>query len=249
MSSRCRSDLPLVAAAALGWVVIALGALPGGVLAPLATVLALILPGYCVVRAVDPRRVLAGSELLALTLGVGIGVTIVAGLALNFLGGLRSGSWVAALAGISLAAALVTWKRGGSLSPRGLPAVRVPLRAAMLTTLVGAVLAAALLVAVRGAEDARARVQFSQLWIDPAGAKRVGVRNLTARHETYRLTLSGAGAGRAWQLSLAPGATWTSPPVSAPSSPRLTALRALLQPLRPGERTLSVTLWVPPQRP
>jgi uncharacterized membrane protein len=264
-----RPHLTLALAASL--MVLALSLLPdSNVIARTAVALplVLILPGYAVVSAAFPEATLGIAERFALSLGLSLLLCVAGGIVIDWTPwGLRAGSWIVLLGGITLAACFVSLARSGHLaapaeagtrvvawgsepSPRAFRLWRV--RDLTLFVLAVAMSVAAGWAAIAGAEVPREG--FSQLWmlpLDGGSGVRLGMRSeeFAATDYTVRLVADDTTVLRSQQVRLEPGAQWetTVPlPTLAPTSQLEALLYRADAPQQPYRRVVLRTGALPP---
>lgn len=176
----------------------------------------LAMPGYLLAQLLlGPGT--TGLERTLAAVGLALIVPIVGGLVL-YAGGvpLHRASWLAVLAGVTLAADLALWlrRRAGWSAPFRWPGTR-----RRLPTRHVAMFGAAVVIAACGVVVARvgAAIQpgphFTQLWLSSqgvrSGAIKIGVTNDQGSTVEYRLVVLSSGhASTTRNLTLANGATW-----------------------------------------
>lgn len=164
----------------------------------LAIPLVLFLPGYALVTAVFPARVLPAVERLLLAAGTSFALTILAGLVIAWTGiGLAPASWAVALGSITLAGCAVAWLRRVRLGLRG-PGVVVATmpRSGVIMVIVAALVAADVLLGSRLIAGQQQSLAPAQLWLVPISGQPndalIGVR-AGGSPAQYRLVISVAG--------------------------------------------------------
>lgn len=186
--------------------------------AALAIPLVLLLPGYALVAALFPTRVLPTVERLLLSAGSSFALTIFAGLVISWTGiGLAPLSWAVALAVITLAGCVVAWLRRFRLGLYG-PAVAsatMPRKGAFMLV-IAALAAADVLLGSRLIAGQQQAPPPAQLWLVPISGQPndalIGVRAGSSAAE-YRLVISAAtepiyqfdirlNAGETWERNL-----------------------------------------------
>jgi uncharacterized membrane protein len=268
-----RSRLPewtLAVAAVL--MVVALSLLPDSNVVARTVValpLVLVLPGYAIVSAAFAERTLGTLERSTLTVGVSLLLTVTSGVVLDWTPwGLRAGSWIVLLGGITLVACFVRLARprraptlngeGATVGARESPAsARAPslwrVRDLTLLTLATAITLAAGWAAMLGAQVQREG--FSQLWmlpIDDGASVRVGMRSeeLTAADFTIRLVADDTAVLRSDRIRLEPGDQWETI-VALPAPTPTNQIEALVyradDPGQPYRRVLLRTAEPPAQ--
>jgi uncharacterized membrane protein len=210
-----QADIAVTAAvAALACAAAAAGA-PAAVTVVLGVTL-FAMPGYLLAQLLlGPGT--AGLERALVAAGLAFVVPVIGGLVLYFAGvPLRRASWLALLAGVTLAAdvALLLRRRAGRAAP-----FRWPSRARQLPGWQVAAFGAAVVIAACGVGLARvgAAIQpqprFTQLWLSArgvsAGEIKIGATNDEGSTVDYRLVLlRNSHANATWNVSLANGQTW-----------------------------------------
>lgn len=206
-----RRDLLLVAVLAL--VGIAMAAESSGLIATvLGTLLALVLPGYAIGRAIGGRGATPMSEQFLFALGLSFLTTVLGGIALNLMpAGVRPFGWLALLSGVTAAGLIVaTLDTAGAARPQTARMTVEP-RPALLFALTALIVLGAGVEARAGA-DADPSASVTQLWMFPTqtatGQLEVGVKSVDGGR--YRLEIwRGAKKMREWPLiSLSPGKPW-----------------------------------------
>jgi uncharacterized membrane protein len=198
--------------------------------------LAVLLPGYAVITAAFSRDALGTTERIALSLGLSLALGVVGGVVLNWTPwGLRAGSWIVLLGGITVGACFYALARpraatsgdegrAGVIARGSLPAFGDGSRARLvrdgvLLTLAAGITVAAGWIAIDGAQVRREG--FSQLWMLPLDGNRavqVGLRSeeLASTEYTLRLVADGSALLRTERLRLEPGDQWEATvPVTA----------------------------------
>jgi len=195
--------------------------------AAVALPLALVLPGYAVISATFAEDTLGTTERLTLSLGLSLLLSVASGIVANWTPwGLRAGSWIVLLGGITLVACFVALgrpRRVTNTRAEGATVVawqsesspRTPriwqARDVTLLTLAAAITVAAGWAAVSGARVPREG--FSQFWMLPingGSGVRVGMRSeeLSATDYTVWLVADDTTVLRSEQVRLEPGAQW-----------------------------------------
>jgi uncharacterized membrane protein len=228
------ADLALVGLVATLALIVALRGLATGVLGFLLGVpAALLLPGYAITAALVVAR-LGLVERAALSISVSVSAVVLGGLLLNVLpDGLQSTSWRALLWLITIAGALVAFRRRartatteGTAVGDALVAMRWQAWLAVARKLRARdliMVAAALLVvlvatglAIRSAAQ-HENQRFTQLWIQPSAsgqsnqplAAQIGITNDELTAQQYRLVVTVDGKSyQTYQISLRPDAEW-----------------------------------------
>jgi uncharacterized membrane protein len=264
-----RPHLTLALAASL--MVLALSLLPDSnviVRTAVALPLVLILPGYAVVSAAFPEATLGIAERFALSLGLSLLLCVAGGVVIDWTPwGLRAGSWIALLGGITLVACFVSLARSGHPTAPAEAGTRVvawesepsprAFRLWRVWDLTLFVLAVAISVAAGWAAVAGADVPregFSQLWmlpLDGGSEVRLGMRSeeFAATDYTVRLVADDTTVLRSERVRLEPGAQWeTTVPLTTPAP--VSQIEALLYradaPQQPYRRVLLRTGELPP---
>ena len=209
----------VVAGAAILAALIVLVAPGAPVLAPLAGLALLLLPGYAIVglRLRDPADVLLFSPAIAICCVIAIGLVLDVGLI-----PLERWSWALTLAAVTVVAALL-YDHPSSLS------IHLPTARAIVTRLIdlapGLVVPTVLVAVIALALTATLRftraplpatniAPYSALWLVPHDDERtsvlVGVRSNELLPMGYRLELRiGRRLSGRWMVNLEPGAQWT----------------------------------------
>lgn len=185
-----------------------------------------LIPGYALVAALDPRGRIAGAERLAISLGASISMTIVAGLLLSASpAGMSPVTWIAALGWLSVVTLLLALHRA-RLVPRTSEETRTRTAgwsgasAAVMVLVAGVVALAVVTKAAEtpvGSEQSveRGRVSVLQLWAlpgDTAGSNElvVGLENPGGKPVECLLKVTqGTVVLEERQLVLAPGYSGT----------------------------------------
>jgi uncharacterized membrane protein len=223
--------------------------------------LAVLLPGYAVTTAAFSHDALGTTERIALSLGLSLALGVVGGVVLNWTPwGLRAGSWIVLLGGITVgacfyalahprAASPVDEGQAGVVARRALPSfgggspARL-VRDGVLLALAAGITVAAGWVAIDGARVRREG--FSQLWMLPLEGDRsvqVGLRSeeLASTEYTLRLVADGSAVLRTERLRLEPGDRWEATVPMTASGP-VSQVEAQLyradDPTRPYRRVL-----------
>ena len=224
MSHRTAALLGVMAVA----VITTVYALAGGDNPVISTLLALpmvlALPGYAVVTALFPRRVMGRVEQVVLSLGLSLAIAVLGGFALNWTSsGLRSSSWAMLLSGITIGGCIVGLARQhGHLMPdiEGLRTehlgVGLTWRQVLLGGLAMVIVGGALTLSTMGAAQQQRAQRFTQLWILPASgaqaksAVHIGIRNMEQATVTYSLDLTVDGkVATVWPaIPLRPDEQW-----------------------------------------
>jgi uncharacterized membrane protein len=190
-------------------------------LAPLRPYLALplviVLPGLAGLRAALPRSALS-FEILVLSCGLSLAISIVVGLLLNVGGFLTPPGWVGSLGGLTLVSCAAHLLRTPSPDPLVVPAGE----RFHVTLSQAAMFSAAALIALFGIGAARVgamrqrEYSFTEFWMAPLkpaeqNVVTIGIRNEEKVTTGYRVVIVADGAviGRWPPVSLDPGATWS----------------------------------------
>jgi hypothetical protein len=144
-----------------------------------------------------------------------LALTALSGLVLNWIpGGLRPQGWAVFLAGLTVGACAIAWRRRERLGqgPVPIPLLPVNLGQAILLASAATLAVAAVLVA-RAEAERQPEAGFTQLWMLPAEqapAVRLGVRSLEPTPATFHLQLlSGGRVVREWPaIRLERGQQW-----------------------------------------
>lgn len=187
--------------------------------------LALPLPGYALMRAMFAGRLPEPVQQLALVIGLGLSLSILAGFLLHFVPvGMSRGSWAATLAGLTVIVSLIALSRELRLpvAQQALAGVQqADAGAQPLGRLGGSqarMLGAAVLIGLAAFAVARVGAAeqpypgFTQLWVLPGSDSSisVGVHNREGSDQRYTLRLSAGGEalGAERAVALADGQTF-----------------------------------------
>ena len=210
-----QADIAVTAAVAAAACAAAAAGAPAAVTVVLGVAL-FAMPGYLLAQLLlGPGT--AGLERTLVAAGLAFAVPIAAGLVLNFDAvPLRRASWLAVLAGVTLAAdvALLQRRRDGRAAP-----LRWPLRTWQLPRRQAAAFGAAIVIAACAVGLARvgaaiqSQPRFTQLWLSArgtsAGTLTIGITNDEGQTVGYRLVaLRNGRADDAWNVTLPNGKTW-----------------------------------------
>ena len=204
--------------------------------APLALLLALVLPGYALGAALFHEEGSGAAGRLLISLGLSLTLLVLGGMALDWTAvGLQGRSWAGFLVGLTLAAsgvaAYLRLRSGGSL-----PHVRmdISLAQALLLLLAGLVAAGALLLG-RSPAPSDGLQGYTLLWLLPADPQHpedipVGISSREFAPTSYRLELSlNEQPFLAWpEIDLQPGQMWKTKVELPGSIPDRATLEALL---------------------
>jgi hypothetical protein len=176
--------------------------------------LVLLLPGYVLLDALFPTRILPAIERVLISIGASLCVTILAGLVIAALGvPLGPRSWVVALAAFVVVVATVGLARRvrrGIAGP-GLPIAAIP-RAGAVLFVVAALLAADVVLASRLIATEQQPAPPVQLWMVPVeGSPADAVIGVRADDDAgqYRVVISASGEPIfQFDLALKPDETW-----------------------------------------
>jgi len=243
-------DLRLVVTTAIVCAISAL-AIPVEFLSLLfAAPLAFFLPGYAIAAATLVRNRPGRLRMLPLSLGLSLAVLALGSLLLNYLGGLRAGSWALLLVLVTVAAARAAALRRPAAKDGGF-GLRRPAPAALAMVLAGLILAGGAIALAYVPPSASHAIGYTELWMQPGGsAVRVGVGNQQHTNTGYELQVR-FGAGSApisRSLQLAPGeqAVLRLPaPGGAPAAP-LRVVATLFREDDPGVAYRRVNGWILP---
>ena len=217
MTTRVPRDLVLVTGLAIAAILLDLVGVNIPVVRPiLALALVLFLPGYGLMSASFRIRRLSWVELIAMSVGGSIVLTIITTLAMQLVGvALTANSWTIALGSLTVGTCIVDALR------RAGPSIEIePLRLSVSTVRGLALLGVAALVAISAVGIARYGALdtpspgFTQLWLVPdassgGAAYRIGVKNEEQHASQYRLELHGPGdLTNTWLISLSTGQVW-----------------------------------------
>ena len=216
------ADIFAIVAITLVAAILALLVPPDIVLIRIVTLpLVFLLPGYALTSALFPNRSLGVAERLVFSLGLSLTIVILGGLVLNWTPiGLRTGSWVLLLGGITLGASAVALPRrrgqGTPVPGRGrVGNIGLTLRQGLLLGVAALIVCGAVAVSIIGAER-QSYAGFTQLWILPAGSAKaenavsLGVDNMEATAMEYTLTVNlGGKVVKEWtSIDLNPNGKW-----------------------------------------
>jgi uncharacterized membrane protein len=178
-----------------------------GMVARTITAIALIgfVPGFLALRVFFPERE-NNAETIILSLGISLAIVTCVGLALNAAHRLTADGWIAALAGISVAAlplVVVRWTHR--------PRLRVAPVMAVAASLL--LVSGSLILARYGALHHR-QFAYTEFWMLPTKGTNlvtIGIKNQEKRAVTYNLDLilDGATVGQFEQIELAEAQVWT----------------------------------------
>jgi hypothetical protein len=240
MGSVSRNYYGLILAVALGdAVAVALYfALGGGALRVIVALpFALVLPGLALTLALFPAGLLDTAERILFSLGLSLAVTALGGLVLHLTPwGLRPASWLALLGVITVAAggtAFLRWRGQSRATVARQPRLALTGAQALCCALAALVLAGALTMTVRGAQD-QVPVGFTQLWITPASgaeatAIQLGLSNREPDTTEFRVQFEVDGrVRRTWSPTLASGATWQETVPLPADIPQTATIEAVL---------------------
>jgi uncharacterized membrane protein len=215
-------DILVVVAITIVAVTLAFTVTPDNVAARILTLpLVLILPGYALISAVFPSRVLGIPERLLFSLSLSLVIVVLGGLVLNWTPfGLRASSWSVLLGGITLSASAVALLRRREQDINGSEWLRIKgigltFRQWLLLSLAVVITCGAIVVSMIGAAR-QPFPGFTQLWILPMGrtnpknAVRLGVRNMESTVMEYRLDVDMDGkVVKVWpSIGLRPNEQW-----------------------------------------
>jgi uncharacterized membrane protein len=200
-------DLRRVVAAAIVCAIFAL-AIPVEFISLLfAAPLAFFLPGYAIAAAALVRNRPGRLPLLPLSLGLSLATLALGSLLLNYLGGLRAGSWALLLVVVTVAAARAAALRRPAAEQGGLD-LRRPAAATLAMALAGLALAGMAIALAYQPHAAGHAIGYTELWMQPGGdAVRVGVGNQQHTRTDYELQVQfgRAAAPISRSLQLDPG--------------------------------------------
>ena len=181
----------------------------------LALPLALILPGFALMRAAVPDRRQDG-EWWTLAVGLSVSLCVIAGLALNVVGHLDPKGWALGLGVFTTICVAAARRRAPVQSAPDTAPLRVSAFNAALFTLSLGIAASAVYFAARNLDTHR-EYQFTEFWMTPQGRYdqslvTIGLRNLEAKPMGYDVSVvaDGAVVGRWPAISVGPGATWST---------------------------------------
>ncbi|MET0558009.1 MAG: hypothetical protein ABW065_04990 [Solirubrobacterales bacterium] len=247
-------DLRLVVSAAFVCAILAL-AIPVEFLSLLfAAPLAFFLPGYAIAAATLVRQRPGRLQLLPLSLGLSLATLVLGSLLLNYLGGLRAGSWALLLVVVTVAAAVAAARRRPPAKAGGL-GLRRPAATTLATAALGLLLAGIAVALAYAPFSASHAIGFTELWMQPqAAAVRVGVGNQQHTRTGYEVQVKfGLGAEPvSRKLELDPGEQATirlAAPGGVPRAP-LPVVATLFRADTPGVAYRRVNGWIlPPGEP
>jgi uncharacterized membrane protein len=247
---RGHRDLRLAVAAAILCAILAL-AIPVEFLSLLfAAPLAFFLPGYAIAAATLVRHRPSRLQLLPLSLGLSLSTLALGSLLLNYVGGLRAGSWALLLVVVTVAAAGAAALRRPAAKAGGL-GLRRPAAATLATALAGLALAGVAIALAYQPHSAGRAIGYTELWMRPgAAAVRVGIGNQQHTSTGYELQVKfGLGAAPVSRsLRLDPGEqalVRLAAPGGAPRR-RLPVVATLFREDTPGVAYRRVNGWILP---
>jgi len=162
--------------------------------------LVFVLPGYALTSALFPGQALELPKRLVFSLGLSLAMVVLGGFLLNLTPtGLQASTWALLLGGITLAACVVTFIRRRR---QGIPVAEwqggwspgFSLRQGLLLGMAALIVCGAFAVSIIGAEQ-QPHPGFTELWILPAGganaknAVSLGVSNMESAMMEYRLAV------------------------------------------------------------
>lgn len=218
---------------------------------PFGLPLVLLLPGYGLVRAVYRQPARHPLDVAVISVGLSLALTVLLGLALGPTSeGLRSVSWVIALAGFTIVANSLAYASGvrPPLRRREAPHVRLRPGLVVPATLAACVLVLSVAVSARDAFRP-ASGEIIQLWALPkAGGGpddvQVGVSNKLSEARFFHLLILHADTVLADKsLDLPAGTSLVFSVRVPPGASGLTPVRAVLTATEPRESERMVTLW------
>ncbi|MBS1895737.1 MAG: hypothetical protein JST59_30935 [Actinobacteria bacterium] len=188
---------------------------------------AFFLTGYAIQLAAFVERPQPWPRALWISLALSLAVLALLPLPLNFLGGLRPGTWAVALVLVVLVAAAIAAARRGAHPGADAPAPFMLPKPSPLSALLGlgalALAAGAIVLSQTtvGNEDAEG---FTALWLKPAPSQgdgiaraRIGVDNQEQHYTSYEVTAKFIGGGEVTRtVSLYPGSHTTFDLVARP---------------------------------
>jgi uncharacterized membrane protein len=179
---------------------------------------AFFLPGFILITVIAPRYEFRLPELVVLSIGLSIMVSIICTFLLNLTSlGISVESWSMLFGGLTIMGCMIGIVRVRLAGTDQATHMRlaVSFRQLFLFGLSGAILAVAWMVARTGASQISTST-FTQLWMlpqtDQANVIDVGIRNMESAPMRYRLTVQDEnGLIQEWsEIKLAKGATWTA---------------------------------------
>jgi uncharacterized membrane protein len=218
--------------------------------------LAFFLPGYAIASAALVRRRLDRPRMLVVSLGLSLVTLALGGLLLNYLGGLRAGSWALLLVLVVIAASRAAALR----RPRGWTAARMTVGWRPPTALAGSLVLGGILAAVAAVAlafvplSATHAIGFTELWMRPyatsaATGVSVGVSSQEQETTAYvlRARFGNEPVSTERSIELDPGETETIriPAVPSASAEPLPVSVTLSRAETPDRTYRRVFGWIP----
>ena len=208
-------DLWLVAALAAAGLAVQFAPVPALLRAGFGLPLVLFCPGYALVAAVFPGRVLAPLERALLSVGLSLGVAILSAIVLNGSPwGLQTVPWASLFLLVTLAASLIAARRRTEPSPEPTRLPQLRWAQIALLSLAGLLTVGAITLA-RLPQPTTNVLGYTVLWMTPDDAPRVtsvhlGVSSSELTVTGYRLQVSLDSRTVLYQdvFQLAPGQSW-----------------------------------------
>lgn len=188
---------------------------------------AFFLSGYAILLACFVERPQPWPRAFWISLALSLAVLALLPLPLNYLGGLRPGTWAAGLVLVILVAAAIAAARRGGHPGSEAPATFALPRPSPFAALLGlgalALAAGAIVLSQTTVANGDAE-GFTELWLKPAPSQdggaarvRIGVGNQEQHYTTYEVTAKFVGGGEVTRtLSLYPGSRTTFDLVATP---------------------------------
>ncbi len=226
------ADLLLVIALTLIAIVVILSGMQNIVRVLFATTLVFVFPGYTLVAAMFAHHPFRMETHLVFAIALSIAMAVLSGLFLHFMPwGLRTESWLVALASITLfASALAIIRR--SFSPY-FSSVRLHLNFTWPQLAMSGLTVLLVFIAIGLARNGivnETQAGFTQLWLLPPASDspdtaQVGIRNEETTFVSYRLVVSDGGSTlQNWDaIELAPGEEWQNQIDIQPSDDNINA--------------------------
>jgi uncharacterized membrane protein len=226
-----------------------------------ALLLLFVLPGYAITQALFAGRPRSLSQLLLLTIGLSLSVSILTALVLSLAtNGLRTGSWLTVVVAIVLGACWSAIRRRDALEPEALaiaaaPSVSLRLRVRdVILLLIASVVVVGALVFARTPLTAKNVQGYTALSIVEVSAGtrptvRVSATSEELHTRLYRVVLrSGTKVTYTRRIELVPGQRWSAT-VRVPRPPpgrQMLVEAALYWNYQPDTEYRSVHVWVGP---
>ncbi len=209
-----RRDLAAVA----GYAVLAATAVwvfhPGGAGGLILAPLALVCPGYALVRAIEGHRRTASLELVVTTVALSFATAVLGGLVLNALNlGLTAHTWSALFLVVTVAAATVASRRRVEAdNPTSRRWIRIRALPLLASATICALLSAAAVIAIRSQQSQDRRTATAALGVVPSdggSTLRISVVNADAGSRRYRVRIDVGQTTTSFSLALASGGQWS----------------------------------------